>query len=1108
MMRFLTLALTALPYVFAGGVSVHFEHGVRTCTVTAHGGEHDDVPNILKAFEECGTNGRVVFPTQQTYWIGQKLNPVLHNVDIEWRGTWLFSDDLNYWRNSSYPIAFQNHHAGFIITGDNIRIDGHDTGGINGNGDRWYTVEAGNTQPGRPMPFVFWNVSDVSVSNFFVKQPQLWSLNIMNGTNMNFHNIICNATATKAPFGDNWVQNTDGFDTMDVNNVVLENFVYQGGDDCIAIKPRSYNVKARNVTCHGGNGIAVGSLGQYLEDSSVENIWVDHVTLFKINNDLENGAYIKTWVGELVPQSSYESDGKPRGGGWGVVRDVLFSNFNMQGPGYGAAITQDSGDNGSFPGTSNMEISNVAFVNFTGFSDPTSSHPDRVAEVSCSYRHPCFNVEFQNFTISPGQNSTAVEGTIFCEYTEPGAVHGAACTNSSSLSKRNVETGKTGCWTGSPCTGPESEAFEGPWSKNMYSPRSRVVNPNSIISWPHLHETPYPASYALSHNGSLVTYDFGKEVGGLVTLAYTGSGNGQLGIAFSEAKSFIGEWSDSSNGQFGEGRDGALYTTVDSGRTTYQMPKKRLRGGFRYMTVFLETNSTATAILEHVSVELAFQPTWPNLRAYQGYFHSSDELLNRIWYAGAYTLQSNMVPTDTGRQVPFLINGWANNATLGPGSTVIVDGAKRDRAVWPGDMGVAVPSTFVSLGDLESVKNALQVMYNTQNKTTGAFAESGPPLSQTGSDTYHMWTMIGSYNYYLYTKDTDFLQTNWAGYQNAMSYILHKVDESGLLNVTGIRDWARWQQGFHNTEANVILYHTLTTGTKLAKWIGDDRAASSWSAEASHLGYAINRDCFNRSYGAYKDNDTSTSLHPQDANSLALLFDVAPSDKVASIAKALIQNWTPIGPETPELPNNVSPFISSFELLGRLTHRNTKDALGLLRTTWGWIINNKNSTESTLLEGYLTNGSFSYRNNRGYGYDATYPSHSHGWSTGPTSALTNHILGLDITQPAGSEWTLSPQVGDLAFAAGGFTTPLGKFQASWEFITEKDIRYLLVHWNVPKDTTGTITLPGARDIELDSSSGYAETVGIRKSKSAYGGMLATFCVTNNGTAKVRYEGEI
>ena len=48
---------------------------------------------------------------------------------------------------------------------------------------------------------------------------------------------------------------------MDVSNIQLTNFTYQGGDDCVAIKPRSYNIKIHNVLCRGGNGIAIGSLG-------------------------------------------------------------------------------------------------------------------------------------------------------------------------------------------------------------------------------------------------------------------------------------------------------------------------------------------------------------------------------------------------------------------------------------------------------------------------------------------------------------------------------------------------------------------------------------------------------------------------------------------------------------------------------------------------------------------------------------------------------------------------------------------------------------------------------------------------------------------------------
>lgn len=70
------------------------------------------------------------------------------------------------------------------------------------------------------------------------------------------------------------------------------------------------------VTIHGGNGVAIGSLGQYLEDSSVQNVVVKDVNILTYNDDMKNGAYIKTWVGELVPQDSYESEYKPRGGGW------------------------------------------------------------------------------------------------------------------------------------------------------------------------------------------------------------------------------------------------------------------------------------------------------------------------------------------------------------------------------------------------------------------------------------------------------------------------------------------------------------------------------------------------------------------------------------------------------------------------------------------------------------------------------------------------------------------------------------------------------------------------------------------------------------------------
>ena len=49
-----------------------------------------------------------------------------------------------------------------------------------------------------------------------------------------------------------------------------------------------------------------------------------------------------------------------------------------------------------------------------------------------------------------------------------------------------------------------------------------------------------------------------------------------------------------------------------------------------------------------------------DLRSYAGYFYTSDpvfhdkDFLTKVWYAGAYTIQTNIIAVDTGREVPFV----------------------------------------------------------------------------------------------------------------------------------------------------------------------------------------------------------------------------------------------------------------------------------------------------------------------------------------------------------------------------------------------------------------------------------------------------------------------
>lgn len=272
------------------------------------------------------------------------------------------------------------------------------------------------------------------------------------------------------------------------------------------------------------------------------------------------------------------------------------------------------------------------------------------------------------------------------------------------------------CWRDTTCTGPTSSAFPGVWDKYNYSPANRSTTPVAVLtaSSDPLAVYPAPESSVLVGNGPQLIFDFGKEVAGIVTITYSAQGNGTLGLAFTEAKNFTGHDSDSSNGFFtGDGAVIADITTTLG--ASFTMPDRKLRGGFRYLTLFAQTNSNLSISIKDITLEIAFQPTWSNLRAYQGYFSCSDELLNRIWYSGAYTLQTNAIPPATGRVLGA--SGWDNSQNLDLGTTdptIYVDGSKRDRTVWAGDLAIAVPSILVSTGDAAGVRNTLQVLYSGQ----------------------------------------------------------------------------------------------------------------------------------------------------------------------------------------------------------------------------------------------------------------------------------------------------------------------------------------------------------------------------------------------------------
>lgn len=99
----------------------------------------------------------------------------------------------------------------------------------------------------------------------------------------------------------------------------------------------------------------------------------------------------------------------------------------------------------------------------------------------------------------------------------------------------------------------------------------------------------------------------------------------------------------------------------------------------------------------------------------------------------------------------------------------------------------------------------------------------------------------------------------------------------------------------------------------------------------------------------------------------------------------------------------------------------------------------------------------SYRYYDGYNDDAAYTSHAHGWSSGPTSALTFYVAGLTVTSPQGKNWAVAPHIGGpMNNAQGGFSTGLGWFGVSWQLVGEQGIS---LDVTTPEGTQGVFTVP-------------------------------------------------
>ncbi|KAK8038131.1 hypothetical protein PG994_014898 [Apiospora phragmitis] len=586
--------------------------------------------------------------------------------------------------------------------------------------------------------------------------------------------------------------------------------------------------------------------------------------------------------------------------------------------------------------------------------------------------------------------------------------------------------------------------------------------------------------------GGHITLEFEENISGRYVDSVTDEP--VLMLAYTESSFFVGERTDATNDDQWD-----LPLDFHPGKRTGKMcvGDDFLRGGFKYLTLYIDDipvfesptvrrlrqlittiASMAQKVLgkdpisqlvgqgekrpyskpsigiSQVWVNCTSFPSQLNGRAYSGYFYSSNDLLNRIWYAGAYTLQLSTIDPKEGSALihvnSFLTHhqsppgSWYSNFTVSQGTAVTTDGAKRDRLVWPGDMYIAIPGIAVSTYDMLAVRNALDVVYWRQY-SDGRLPYAGPPLSYHNefSDTYHLHTLLGTYDYVMYSGDIDWLREKWPDYMRAFYVSTSKVDARNLMHVTSPFDWNRHGMGGHNVEASAILQVVLKRTIELSSFLAFDPLIEL--PDINYLESLVERlesgieALYCNHTGLYSDNLQDRHCYgddhcdPQDGNSWALIAGMAKSFPAQpySISEGLRARWNKFGAPAVEFPNVMSPFSSSFELQAHCAAGHHDAAIELMLLMWGYLLDGPGFTNSTLAEGFRTDGHVHY---------PAYPvpsrnSHAHGWAAGPTSTLTTGLLGIRLRKPGGAAWSVRPVLSSwLGWARGGFAVGRGEFE--------------------------------------------------------------------------------
>ena len=359
---------------------------------------------------------------------------------------------------------------------------------------------------------------------------------------------------------------------------------------------------------------------------------------------------------------------------------------------------------------------------------------------------------------------------------------------------------------------------------------------------------------------------------------------------------------------------------------------------------------------------------------YLGSFRSNDERLNEIWQTGAYTVHLNM-------------------------QDYLWDGIKRDQLVWVGDMHPEVMTIKSVFGNNEVVPKSLDFIQGITEL----------PEWMNGLSSYSIWWVLIQHEWYKGYGDLTYLQKHQAYLFDLLDLLATKIDESGKETLDGrFLDWpTKGNEEAVHAGLQGLMAMAFQAGIELTEILDEPHRRPTYEQALARLKKHVPDPNGNKSAAALL--------------SLSGLMD----------AREVNEKWLSKDPL-----KGISTFYGYYVLQARAKAGDYRGAMDVIRHYWGAMLDLGATTfwEDFNIDWAEYSGRIDeipssdkkdiHADFGDHVYVGYRHSLCHGWASGPTAWLTEHVLGISVVDN-GSAVKITPNLGDLTWVEGSFPTKYG-----------------------------------------------------------------------------------